>query len=69
MLPEDHNPQIDDEKPKRQLIKERLIDNIMTNHEPDQILIDILRTDLYYLAEIELNKLNEDELLDIVLEN
>lgn len=49
--------------------KERLIQKILESHEPDQILIDILRADLYELAEEELNKLDESRLLDIVLEN
>ena len=51
---------------KDESLREYLIEQILENNEPDQILIDLLKVDLLDLAEQELNKATIQQLKDLV---
>lgn len=51
---------------KDESLRNYLIDKILEENEPDQILIDLLNTDLYCLAEQELKKATTQKLKDLV---
>jgi len=54
------------EPKKEQTLKDYLIEKILEDHEPDQILIDLIGADLYDLAETELEKQSVNDLKEMV---